>query len=439
MSSVLDLLLAGLSHSIGWGVRGNWGHEHGAMIPGALSAMAIAARYGRADWQHRIAWFAFFGAMGWSFGGSMSYGLIIGKTKADTAPEIAYGFAMLFVIGFLWGAMGGAGAAMAAVLDSSRLRQFFPPLICVFLAWTIRDLADYDAPNWFDTDWAGVTLLLAAVAAYCAWRRRIDDACSLILTMGVGWWAGFLLLTAALGLRMTPPRSDNWAGCIGMTAAMFVWFHRRRLGQINRAALLTALFSGAGFSLGDVWQVLGPRTGIETNWWSLMEQSFGLLAGIGLYLAFRRYLGNCPPLEPETPHWSHAFSVWFLLVVVTYINISRNVSTAWLKSGALPESWYGLSAGAWFHLGYALLALTVTVLILRPGALVPENPLGKSQALYIVFLWWILLGDLSRYLPFPPGRMISEGIFFFNACLCTMLIARQESRHHRPAVHRFFV
>src|SRR5260221_14234555 len=34
------ILLTALSLSIGWGIRGNFGHEYGAMIPGTLSAMA---------------------------------------------------------------------------------------------------------------------------------------------------------------------------------------------------------------------------------------------------------------------------------------------------------------------------------------------------------------------------------------------------------------
>ena len=62
------VILAALSLSIGWGIRGNFGHEWGAMIPGALAAMAAVLLCGRADWQRRIAFFGAFGALGWSFG-----------------------------------------------------------------------------------------------------------------------------------------------------------------------------------------------------------------------------------------------------------------------------------------------------------------------------------------------------------------------------------
>lgn len=65
---LLCTLLVALSLSIGWGIRGNFGHEYGAMIPGALAALAGALLCGREDWHRRIAFFGCFGALGWSFG-----------------------------------------------------------------------------------------------------------------------------------------------------------------------------------------------------------------------------------------------------------------------------------------------------------------------------------------------------------------------------------
>src|SRR5439155_16313491 len=67
-----SVLLVMLSLSIGWGIRGNYGHEAGAMIPGALAAIAAALMSGREAWRSHIPYFAFFGALGWAFGGSIS-------------------------------------------------------------------------------------------------------------------------------------------------------------------------------------------------------------------------------------------------------------------------------------------------------------------------------------------------------------------------------
>src|SRR5215510_1857859 len=93
-------LLTGLSLSIGWGIRGNFGHEYGAMIPGALAALAVVLMSGRPDWWRRAHYFAMFGAIGWSFGGSMSYMHVIAYTHSGHWPSQLYGFACLGVLGF---------------------------------------------------------------------------------------------------------------------------------------------------------------------------------------------------------------------------------------------------------------------------------------------------------------------------------------------------
>src|SRR5438128_11626730 len=124
-STAALFILTALSLSIGWGIRGNFGHEYGAMIPGALAAMAAVLLSGREYWWRRIAYFAFFGALGWSFGGSMSYMQVIAYTHSGHSGSVFYGFACLFVIGFLSAAMGGAGTALPALLDRDRLAELF--------------------------------------------------------------------------------------------------------------------------------------------------------------------------------------------------------------------------------------------------------------------------------------------------------------------------
>jgi hypothetical protein len=106
-----SVLLILLSLSIGWGVRGNFGHEAGAMIPGALAAIAAALMSGREDWRARVPYFAFFGALGWAFGGSISYMLPPSFTETGQLATQVYGFLSTFFEAFLW-----AGKS---------LRQFF--------------------------------------------------------------------------------------------------------------------------------------------------------------------------------------------------------------------------------------------------------------------------------------------------------------------------
>lgn len=49
------IVLSGLATSVGWGIRGDYGHEAGAMIPGALLSLAVCLASGREDLWRRAA------------------------------------------------------------------------------------------------------------------------------------------------------------------------------------------------------------------------------------------------------------------------------------------------------------------------------------------------------------------------------------------------
>jgi hypothetical protein len=185
------IFLAALSLSIGWGIRGNFGHEYGAMIPGALTAIAVCLLSGREDWRNRVAYFAMFGALGWGFGGSMSYMQVVAYTHSGQLASQMFGFFGLFVIGFLWAAMGGAGTAFPAVAEKERLTAIFRPLCWIFVFWIIFNKfvlyemetlfpANYDPTwsrqaaytYWFDSDWMEATAAIIALLAFELWDNR---------------------------------------------------------------------------------------------------------------------------------------------------------------------------------------------------------------------------------------------------------------------------
>ena len=112
------VLLCGLSLCVGWGIRGNFGHEYGAALPGALAAMALVLLSGREDWWRHVHYFALFGAIGWSFGGSMSYMMVVGYSHSSQSLTVFYGFANLFAIGFLWAALRGCRNCAPCVPDA---------------------------------------------------------------------------------------------------------------------------------------------------------------------------------------------------------------------------------------------------------------------------------------------------------------------------------
>lgn len=459
--SPLAILFVGLALSIGWGVRGNWGHEYGAMIPGALAAMAAVLVSGRDDWLRRIPFFAFFGAVGWSFGGSISYMQVIAYTHSGHWDSVLYGFACLFLIGFMWGALGGAGTALPAFLSRARLTELMLPVAAVFAAWLgqsiyfrilfagMRDQVEHGIItkelaaerlswlNWYDTDWIAVLVAAASVLVLAVARRRLCWGTSLVLYLCAGWWLGFTLLTVGLGLRMTPPRGDNWSGALGMTVAAIAFFIRRREWEILWATIVTGFFGGLGFSGATLIKLVLVHPGfqervfggpVSSNWHSILEQSFGFIAGIGVALSLG-YLSTRAVRHTEEAslrRWAEPLCVLFVMLVITYVNIVKNLEAVWLKDPrTLQDTLWGISSATWFNLAYLALAVTIVVPLLaycrgRELAVLPASRLGKGQLFFIVFLWWIVIGNLSRTVPFPEQRLITEGVIHVNACLCTL-------------------
>lgn len=434
------VFLTALALSLGWGIRGNFGHEFGAMIPGALAAMAAVLLSGRADWWRRVHYFAFFGALGWSFGGSMSYMQVIAYTHSGHSLSVLYGFACLFVIGFLWAAMGGAGTALPALWDRERLTELFTPLTVVFLAWLAQDLAEtwlvtvepryrHESPlYWYDTDWLAAAVAIAAVLLLALARRRLDETSALILHLAIGWWVGFVVFVLILGWRMTPPRGDNWAGCLGMVGGLLGYGWRRRQPGLILATLASGFIGGFGFAFAQLVKLLLIRTGWQTNWHSVLEQTCGFLNGLGIAGVMLWLAGRAPRASdnPASRRWTEPFAAGFVLLVVTYLNLRKCVET-WVEAKAVPAAMYGLSAEAWFGLAYGVVAAVVIGALLRhprqPLSLLPATWLGRGQLLFLVFLWWLVVGNFTRALVgFAPQRLATEGVIHLNAALCTWLV-----------------
>lgn len=431
-------ILTALALSLGWGIRGNFGHEYGAMIPGALAAMAAVLLSGRRDWWERLPFFAFFGALGWSFGGSISYMWVIGYTHSGHSPSVLYGFACLFVIGFLWAAPGGAGTALPAEADRDRLVGLFPPIAAVFVAWQIQGrllepwlrVRGYDL-NWYDTDWLGVAVAMAATLLYSALRGRIDRAASLILHMTIGWWIGFLMLVPVLGLRMTPPRGDNWAGCLGMVAAILVYCLRNGLPQVARAAVVTGVVGGISFAGASMIKLVAVTSGYETNWHSVLEQTTGLINGLGLALAVAGLALRVGPREgydavPAPRRRPERLAVAFTLLAIPLVNFRKSVGH-WVDVEAVPATMYGIPAEGWFDLGFAIAATALFLLMIRhdrrPLAVVPESALGRGQALFLMLLTIVVVGNFEKALvKFADQRLITEGVVYVNAVACTLIL-----------------
>lgn len=547
------IFLIGISLSIGWGIRGNFGHEYGAEFAGCLAAIAAALLSGREDWRRRVPHIAFFGALGWGFGASQSYMQVLSYTDSGHAISQEYGFIAVFFIGFMWAALGGAGTAFAAIAPEDRIIKFFKPLLFVFAAiflleWIEDPVAHLMQQNisfdgtwsrhknplyWFDAYYLHAFFALLGVGIYDLYERRgdrnrlflpafavggafagwgiqallrtagledtvasaltylqgdpsyIDPATgkfaytasnmlnnwpqwfgdypqhvgwviglilgitfyflrfgkfrndsSLIVYIGLGWLISFLMFPVLGGiffenyggLRMTPPRSDDWAGVMGVFAATSLWMWRNKLKPVAVASLIAGIIGGIGFS-GMHWiqQVLmsfgNPRIaqfkgilpGTEAyntitstwarwqgqNWHSFLEQSYGFVNGIAIavvmgFLASRIKLN---PEQNELPNnhqgrWTRAFSALMVMLGLTYLNVVKNVEVwssqlnpkVWEtvithadgKTETAPALWdvpyIGRLPGidflhftptGWFNITWALLTLACVIIVVR--------------------------------------------------------------------------
>lgn len=259
--------------------------------------------------------------------------------------------------------------------------------------------------------------------------------------MALSWWAAFLLLVVALGWRMTPPRGDNWAGCAGMVAGLWLW--RQGLVQVAMASLISGFVGGFGFSTATMLKLIEVKSGWQTNGHSILEQTYGFINGTGI-AASMYWLSSRAPGTNEWPpvrRWTEPYAVSFVLLGITWLSFSKNPA-AWVKAKAVPETLSGLPAQLWFHFAYLCFAVVLVAALVpqlrRPLPVLSASWLGRGQIFYLVFLWWMIIGNFERALvSFSAQQLVTEGVIHFNGALCTLLVlcgARDQPMHIRSPV-----
>jgi len=466
--TLTGVVLCALAMSVGWGFRGDYGHEAGAMVPGALLGLSICLVSGRPDWWRRSSIMAMCGAIGWAFGGQMSYGRITGYTASSSLPDVVYGYACLFVIGGLWAGIGSALLALSVTKPRSYLERFAGPLVVLWVTWLIMDLSGLTAwmvDNWYlnDTDWVAALSALVVACIYALAVPRSRTACGLIIVLAVGWWVGYALLTGLLGLHMTPPRSDNWSGCVGLFTALVIYLMRQNDRATLKLALYGFLIGGVGFALGDFVNMLGraqwgPIRHYQAlqglDYWKWMEQLFGLIMGLGIGLAFLRYVrpklasaeededGGKPRPYAKGEGRLNIVALLFLLLVMMWSNLFKNVRN-WAKGGHIPEHFFGLQTEWWFLLVGLMLSAIVLVAIIRYHRqelpLAPSSAFGRGQLLFLIILW---VAIAAAFMQAFPG-MNNKGVFFVHVtfwltgAICSLLVLSLPCTHKPQTEQQF--
>lgn len=263
---IISILIVGMSLATAWAVRGQFGHEQGAAWAGGVGALALILASGRKDWYRKIFAVTLASAVGWGAGGMISYGIVVGYGRSTSLENAFYGLLMLFVIGGLYGLMGGGLVGLS--LDSSAKKKV----------------------NWS----------------------------SLLAEMVAGGILGYYLLVVQLEYLMTPPRGEMWAACLGAGLAMLWHMARHQFHSPIRVALFAALGAGFGFAFGNFLQTIGDVLEIKFNMWNVMEYNIGFWGGVGM--AYGVFSSKWD--EPgDAPHaWESRISMLLVFIALPMIN-----------------------------------------------------------------------------------------------------------------------
>ena len=122
----LVMMAAAMAGGMGWGIRGQYGHETGAMIAGVLVSLVLVFLFCPGNSSIHVIRAAALGTIAMGFGGSITYGQTIGLTH-DTAlignwAALRWGMLGLAIKGGVW--IGFAGFFLGLGLGGKRYRPF---------------------------------------------------------------------------------------------------------------------------------------------------------------------------------------------------------------------------------------------------------------------------------------------------------------------------
>lgn len=357
-TSLLALLLAGAAAgAMGWGIRGQYGHETGAMIAGLLVSLVIVATLrprAPTAWAMRA---VAFGTVGVGFGGAMTYGQTIGLTQdaalVGNVAALRWGLLGLGIKGALW--IGLFGACLGMGLGPVRYRaREVAVLLLALVAIAMAGVWLLNEP------YAPADRILPRVYFSASWYWRPDVA---DLTPRREVWGGLLLALTSLGA--------------------YTWWRGDRVAP--RLLAWGVLGGAIGFPLGQclqafhAWHPEAFTSGLTAtydpyvNWWNAMETTFGAVMGLCVALGAwrsRDALASPSSWPPETSangeagmpawlEWSGLALHVALLVIAEFTDVpvlSRYADVS-LLMGVLPLA---LAAeGRWAP---AVLALPVTLI-----------------------------------------------------------------------------
>jgi len=345
------MLVVGISLGTAWAVRGQFGHEHGAAWAGGIGCLSLLLVAKRSDWYGKFLSATMAGALGWGVGGIMSYGIVVGYGRADDFVNAYYGLMMLFVIGGLYGYIGGGLFGLA-------------------LASTAKN----------PVKWA-----------------------NLIVEMVAGAVLFYFFMITEFEWFMTPPRSEMWAACFGMAVALTWFLVRHQQNSALRVAIFSGLGGGFGFAFGNFLQVLGSVSGIKFNFWNVMEYSIGFFGGAGM--TYGTLTSSWEKSESTQKKSAQLFPLLMLTLLIPYTMWQQNFDAEGvyklLSQLNVPDGSPLFAFTNWS--GLVLILLSTTIWLYKYFVSQPTSVNYGYKEVYTFFV-----GHLSLYILFS---LIDTGAF----------------------------
>lgn len=303
------IILCAAAGGLGWGIRGQYGHESGATMAASLVSFAI----GMGLWGHvpslKLMRAISSAALVAGFGGSMTYGQTLGLTQ-DT-PLIgnwnswSWGMLGVFIKGGLWIAFFGL------FLGAGLSRENFKPhelaihaILSVFILFT--GVALFNEP--FNPN----EKILPYLYFSDHWRWEPDSELS--------------------------PRRERWGGLL-LVLIYWIILTRIVIKQIlpMRLALFGFLFGGIGFCVGQAFQSFhawNPEFmgswNKYINWWNFMETIFGAIWGGGIaigVLSSKKFILNNEPKSPKANCRTSQATEWIALFIMSVAGLIWNIGS----------------------------------------------------------------------------------------------------------------
>ncbi|MGE3309111.1 MAG: hypothetical protein AB7O66_04010 [Limisphaerales bacterium] len=401
------VVLGAAAGGLGWGIRGQYGHETGAMIAGLLVSLTwvlLLFRHAPGPIAIRaVAWATV--AMGW--GGAMTYGQTVGLTHDQAlvghVDALRWGLLGLAIKGSVW--IGFAGLFLGMAVGGVRYR----PLELAGLFAGMLVLA-YIGIRLLNEPFDPARRLLPRVYFSADWRWNPDAD----LKPRREIWGGLLFALVGAILHTALARRDRIA------VRLAGW------GMLGGALGFPAGQSLQAFHAWHLpWFRSGALAGIDPliNWWNFMETTFGAVfgavLGFGVWRCLRSPASTARFREtgshhgdpfphsapPQRPPWLDVglFLVGVHTVLLLAAELGSNpvlerYTDLPLVMGILPVIAAALSfRAAW------LVALPVTVL---PIALKTVRRLVQEDPTVAPALGWFVYGIL------PVGIALALAVRF---------------------------